>query len=357
MPAPIEQWRAGLLAGREALRQSYLRAAAPKRQLRAHSRLIDTTLRGLWRALRPAAPAALVATGGYGRGELFPYSDIDVLVLLGEAPGAQARASLERLVGTFWDVGLEVAHSVRTIDECVAAAGADITVQTALLEARFLGGSRGLYRDLNAAVAAGLEAPAFLKHKTLEQEQRHAKHQDTAYALEPNLKEAPGGMRDLQTIQWIARACGLGLHWRDLQRHGMLLAAEAVQLARHEKLLHDLRIRLHYLAGRREDRIVFDYQTPLAEQCGYRGTPTRRPSEQLMQRYYTTAKAVTQLNTILLQNLEARVVGESEATPLALNERFQVRGERLEARDETLFEREPRAILESSVLLQQHQEL
>ncbi len=164
-------------------------------------------------------------------------------------------------------------------------------------------------------------------------------------------------MRDLQTIHWIARACGLGRHWLDLHRHGLVLRAEAVQLARHENLLHDLRIRLHYLAGRREDRIVFDYQTPLAEQCGYRGSPTRRASEQLMQRYYTTAKAVTQLNTILLQNLEARLIGESDATPLALNERFLVRGERLEACAEDLFEREPRAILESFVLLQQHQEL
>ena len=357
VPAPTEQWRAGLLAGREALRQAYQRSAAPQRQLRAHSRLIDHTLRGLWRALRPDAPAALVATGGYGRGELFPFSDIDVLVLLAEEPGALERASLERLVGVFWDVGLEVAHSVRTVRECEDAAAADITVQTALLEARFLAGSRALYRDLNAAMAAALEAPAFFKHKRLEQEQRHAKHQDTPYALEPNLKEAPGGMRDLQTIQWIARACGIGRHWRDLHRDGLLLRDEAVQLARHERLLQDLRIRLHYLAGRREDRLVFDYQTPLAEQCGCRGSPARRPSEQLMQRYYTTAKAVTQLNTILLQNMEARLVGESDATPLPLNERFQVRGERLEACAEDLFEREPRAILESFVLLQQHQEL
>ncbi len=357
VPAPTEQWRAGLLAGRSALRQSYLRAAAPQRQLRAHSRLIDRTLRGLWQALRPAARATLVATGGYGRGELFPYSDIDVLVLLAGAPGPAERASLERLVGVFWDVGLEVAHSVRTVQECVDAAAADITVQTALLESRFLAGSRGLYGELTAAVSRTLDAQGFFKHKRLEQEQRHAKHQDTAYALEPNLKEAPGGMRDLQTIHWIARACGLGQHWLDLHRHGLVLRAEAVQLARHENLLHDLRIRLHYLAGRREDRIVFDYQTPLAEQCGYRGSPTRRASEQLMQRYYTTAKAVTQLNTILLQNLEARLIGESDATPLALNERFQVRGERLEACAEDLFEREPRAILESFVLLQQHQEL
>ena len=357
VPVPTEQWRAALLAGRAALRQSHARDGSPRRLLREHSRLIDQTLRSLWRELRPASPAALVATGGYGRCELFPYSDIDVLVLLGEEPGLEERTRLERLVGIFWDVGLEVGHSVRTVEGCVEAARADITVETTLLEARFLAGSRALFDRLRSAIAAQLDPAQFLKGKILEQEQRHAKHQDTPYALEPNLKEAPGGLRDLQTIQWIARACGLGTQWRDLRQHGLLLQAEASQLARHERLLQDLRIRLHYLAGRREDRIVFDYQTPLAEQCGCRGAPARRPSEQLMQRYYTTAKAIRQLNTILLQNLEARLAGEPQAVPITLNERFQVRGERLEARGEDLFEREPRAILESFVLLQQHQEL
>jgi [protein-PII] uridylyltransferase len=357
VPAPTEQLRAALLSGRDALRRSYLRDASPQRLLRAHSRLIDRTLQGLWRELRPAADAALVATGGYGRGELFPASDIDVLVLLGAEPGTEVRARLERLVGTFWDIGLEVGHSVRTVPGCVEAAAADITVQTALLEARFLAGNRPLFRELCRVVGEGVDSQAFLKGKGLEQEQRHAKHQDTAYALEPNLKEAPGGLRDLQTIQWVARACGLGWRWRDLAQHGLLLPGEAAQLTRHERRLQDLRIRLHYLAGRREDRIVFDYQTLLAEQCGYRGAPSRRPSEQLMQRYYTTAKAVSQLNSILLQNLEARLAGEPAADPIALNERFQVRGERLEAVGEDLFEREPRAVLESFVLLQQHQAL
>jgi len=357
VPVPTEERRAALLAGRDALRAEYLRRPNATRLLHAHSRLIDGLMRDLWRELGPGATAGLVATGGYGRGELYPHSDIDVLVLLGREPDDHERVRLERLIGMFWDVGLEVGHSVRTIEDCVAAARADITVQTALLETRLLAGSRALFRRLTEAMALTVDARTFFKDKLLEQEQRHAKHQDTAYALEPNLKEAPGGLRDLQTIQWIGRASGLGARWRDLERHGLLLRAEAIQITRREHVLQDLRIRLHYLAGRREDRIVFDYQTPLAEQCGLRGTPTRRAGEQLMQRYYTTAKAVTQLNTILLQNLEARLVGDPQETPRALNERFRVRGERLEACDENLFEREPRAILESFVLLQQHQAL
>jgi [protein-PII] uridylyltransferase len=354
---PAEEWRASLLAGRRALREAYLRKPSPAQLLRGHTRLIDRILRGLWRHIQPASRAALVATGGYGRGELFPCSDIDILVLLQRDPSPAERERLERLVGMFWDIGLEVGHSVRTVGGCVESAAQDVTIQTALLEARHLAGSHALVEKLVAATARGVDAPAFLKAKTLEQEQRHAKHQDAAYALEPNLKEAPGGLRDLQTIQWIARACGFGWRWRQLQRRGLLLPAEAAQLARHEALLHDLRIRLHYLAGRREDRLVFDYQTALAEQCGFRGTPTRSAGEQLMQRYYHTAKGVTQLNTILLQNLEARLLPEEDVAPRPLNERFQVRGERLEACREDLFEREPRSILESFLLLQQHQEL
>jgi [protein-PII] uridylyltransferase len=358
VPVPAEEWRASLAAGRRSLREAYLRKPSPAQLLGGHTRLIDHTLRGLWKAMQPASNAALVATGGYGRGELFPSSDIDILILLARDPTPAERERLERLVGMLWDIGLDVGHSVRTVRGCVEAAAGDVTIQTTLLEARHLSGSRALFHKLTAAVGRALDAQEFLKAKVLEQEQRHAKHQDAAYALEPNLKEAPGGLRDLQTIQWIARACGLGWRWGHLQRRGLLLPAEAAQLARHETLLQDLRIRLHFLAGRREDRLVFDYQGALAEALGLRGTTARRASEQLMQRYYHAAKGVTQLNVILLQNLEARLLPEeSEATPRALNERFQVRGGRLEACREDLFERDPRAILESFLLLQQHHEL
>src|SRR5512147_1648230 len=200
VPVPAEEWRASLAAGRRSLREGYLRKPSPAQLLRGHTRLIDHTLRGLWKAIDPA-PAE--------------------------------RERLERLIGMLWDIGLDVGHSVRTVRGCVETAAEDVTIQTTLLEARHLAGSRALFRKLTAAVGRALDAPGFLKAKVLEQEQRHAKHQDAVYALEPNLKEAPGGLRDLQTIQWIARACGLGWRWRELQRRGLLLRAEAVQLARH----------------------------------------------------------------------------------------------------------------------------
>ena len=349
--------RQALRDSRQALRDAYLRGKRPGWLLRAHSRLIDGILQDLWRTHGPGAGMALVATGGYGRGELFPCSDVDVLVLLGGEPGAAERERLERLIGLLWDIGLEIAHSTRTVEACVETARGDITIETSLLEARLVAGNAALYRRLYRAIKRRVEPAAFLKAKTLEQEQRHAKHRDTPYALEPNLKEAPGGLRDLQVIRWIARACGIGVRWRDLGARGLLQRGEALQLARHEALLQDLRIRLHYLAGRREDRIVFDYQAALAGQCGLSGSSARRASELLMQNYYRNAKAVTQLNTILLQNLEARLAPQAAAAPRALNERFQARGALLEARREDLFEREPRAILESFLLMQQHHEL
>src|SRR5688572_27724977 len=262
---------------------------------------------------------------------MYPCSDIDLLVLLAREPSEAERGALERLIGRFWDVGLEIGHSVRTVDGCIEAAAGDITIRTTLLEARYLAGSRRLFRTLTGELQHSLDPAAFFKAKKLEQEQRHAKHQDSPYALEPNLKEAPGGLRDLHVIQWIARANGMkGERWNDLVAYELIEGDEARQLAKLEHHLQDLRIRLHYLAGRREDRIVFDLQSALAAQLGHADTEERRASEVLMQGYYRNAKAVTQANTIMLQNLEARLLPQPDHAPRVLNERFRVRGELLE---------------------------
>jgi [protein-PII] uridylyltransferase len=352
-------WRADLSAGRAALREAYFARPDPRALLRRHARLIDRIVTAVWAA--SGLKGALVATGGYGRGELFPHSDIDLLVLLAEEPAPRERDALERLIGALWDIGLEIGHSVRTLEGCSEAAEADITIQTTLLESRYLAGSRKLFAALERRFARVADPAAFLKAKKLEQEQRHAKHQDSPYSLEPNLKEAPGGLRDMQVIQWIARAAGMtsgaGRTWKDLVTHGLIEADEARRLARHEAAFQDLRIRLHYLAGRREDRIVFDFQNALAKQYGDADSAERRASEAMMQRYYRAAKTVTQLNAILLQNLEARLLPAANDETRALNERFRVRGELLEVADESVFAREPVAILESFLLMMQHQEL
>ncbi|MHB8666989.1 MAG: [protein-PII] uridylyltransferase [Burkholderiales bacterium] len=354
---PAAGLREQLLDGRRELRRRHDADGNAQRMLRQHCLLIDRTLRGLWKEADLPGSLALAAVGGYGRGELFPYSDVDILVLLPGEPDAQLKAKLEALIGRLWDAGLEPGHGVRTIAECVSESAKDITVQTSLLEARWLAGSRSLFAAFNDAMREHLNAQAFFQSKRLEQEQRHGKFQESPYSLEPNLKEAPGGLRDLQAILWISRSAGLGDNWMRLAARELITTAEARQLASYQKFLSELRVRLHYMAGRREDRLLFDYQAGLAAQFGYTDTPTKRASEQLMQRYYRTAKAITQLNTLLLQNIAVQLFSGDISLPEVLNERFQAAHELLEARDPDLFERQPGAILESFLLLQQHSEL
>jgi [protein-PII] uridylyltransferase len=317
--------------------------------LRQLARLVDGTLRTLWHGHALPPGSALVAVGGYGRGELFPHSDVDVLVLLPDGADTEAVGSF---ITACWDTGLEIGSSVRTVEECVAEARRDVTVQTALLESRRITGSRALFERFEGATRAALEPAAFLRAKTLEMQQRHVRHDGTPYALEPNCKESPGGLRDLQVLIWIARAAGLGRTWNELAAKGLLTAFEVRQLRRHEGTLKLIRARLHALAGRREDRLVFDLQTAVAESFGLSATRAQRSSERLMHRYYWAAKAVAQLNQILLLNMEERIVG-SEAAPMRpIDERFLDRGGLLEVAHDRLYVEDPQAILLTFLVFQ-----
>lgn len=352
----IAQWREALSQGRAELRLSYQENGRAAELLRKHSYLVDRVLKAVWHDACLSGSAALVAVGGYGRGQLYPYSDIDLLVLLPPNADDVLRQRLERLIGLLWDIGLEVGHSVRTPSECLEEASRDITVQTNLLEARFLTGSHTLFQEFSSLVRRDVRSRTFYEAKYLEQQQRHTRFHDTAYNLEPNLKESPGGLRDLQNILWIGRVLGCAT-WGALVREALITEQEARQIRRHERFLENLRIRLHYLARRREDRLLFDYQTELAHQCGLADARQRRASEHLMQRYYRTAKAIGLLNEILLRNLRARIFATSPAPAVVINQRFQARDGLLEAREDTLFQREPSAILEGFLLLEQHPEL
>jgi len=356
-PDHASDLRRRLADERAALRREYEADADASRFLRRHRQAVEASLRELWRESHLPRQLALVAVGGFGRGELYPHSDVDVLVLLPHALDPTGIAQVEQFIGRLWDVGLELGHSVRTVEECRDEAAKDVTVQTSLLEARLIAGSRTLFAQLYDRLHDGFDPQAFFKAKRLEQEQRHAKFQDSPYSLEPNLKEAPGGLRDLQVVLWVGRASGLGRDWRSLAARGLVTREEAIQLKRHADWLARVRIRLHLLAGRREDRILFDYQDALARAFGFAATPTKRASEVFMQRYFRTAKAVTQLNTTVLQNLGAAIFPAFDAPPEPINERFQGVRELLDVRDPALFEREPHAILESFLLLQQHSEL
>ena len=325
--------------------------------------LTDAALRSLWQANGFGGDLALLAVGGYGRGELFPYSDVDVLLLLPDAADpardTALRQRIEAFIGQCWDIGLEIGSSVRTVPECLSVAQGDVTVQTALLEARLIVGNRRLFKGFQARFSAQLDALDFFSAKRLEMRQRHAKYEDTPYALEPNIKESPGGLRDLQIILWAARAAGIGGRWEDLHRAGLVTTHELRQLRHNEALLSAIRSRLHLIAARREDRLVFDLQNAVAESFGFQhrladdGRVMLRASEVLMRRYYWAAKAVTQLNQILLQNIEEHLrAARGEAAPeqRRINERFFDKGGMIEVASDDLYQREPQAILETFLL-------
>jgi [protein-PII] uridylyltransferase len=353
----IADTRAALVEGSATLRAAYEAHPSTSRLLGGRAAMVDGAIVTMWRVFGMPDEAALAAVGGYGRGELFPYSDVDLLILLPEAADAPLQARLSKLVGALWDIGLEIGQSVRTIDECLEASAQDITIQTTLLEARFLHGNRALFDAFKQRYQDVLDVRAFFKAKRLEQEQRYGRYNDTPYALEPNCKESPGGLRDLQMLGWISRAAGLGRNWRDLARKRLITGEEASELRSIERFLQHVRIRLHFLCGRREDRLLFDHQEKLATAMEIAATANRRASEALMQRYYLTAKKLTQINTILLQNYGTVIFPDRSGPAIVINEHFQMVRELLDVRDDLVFERHPSALLECFLILQQRSEL
>ncbi|MFN3984190.1 MAG: [protein-PII] uridylyltransferase [Rhodocyclaceae bacterium] len=357
LPDVIAGLRDRLNTAGRALRTAYEAHPSTAKLLTGRSALVDDVVTELWNACDMPDDCTLVAVGGYGRGELFPSSDVDLMILIPIAADEALRTRISSLVGGLWDIGLEIGQSVRTVDECMDAAANDITVQTNMLEARYLVGARTLFEAFEQRYRAQLDVRAFFKAKSLEQQQRYARYQDTPYALEPNCKESPGGLRDLQMLGWIARAAGLGRDWRDLARNRLITGEEASDLRSAERFLQHIRIRLHHVTGRGEDRLLFDYQEGLARAMAVEASGAKRASEVLMQRYYLTAKKLTQINTILLQNY-ANVIFPDQAGPVfVINERFQSQRELLDIRHDHVFERHPSALLEGFLILQQRSEL
>jgi len=254
----VVRCRSRLQSGQATIRDRFLDEGDAPRLLRERCHLVDEGLCDLWHGLELPRSLSLVAVGGYGRGELYPASDVDILLLLPEPPDDVLTAQLERAIALVYDIGLEIAPSVRTVAECSHAAAADLTIQTALLEARLLAGSSTTFQEVCAELKENLNPQIFFEAKQIEQEERHRRFQDSPFSLEPNCKEAPGGLRDLQTILWIARAADYGDSWEDLAQHGFITGEEEAQLKRNLGFLQRLRTRLHLHVGRREDRLLFD---------------------------------------------------------------------------------------------------
>src|SRR6186713_935169 len=326
----------------------------------ARAELIDAILREVWRSQLPAGYESwtLAAVGGYGRGELHPHSDVDILILVPETPDDAGRGVVERVVTFLWDINLEVGHSVRTVAQCAEESVADVGVMTTLVEARLLAGNAELLGEMREAVSADRIWPvkAYFEAKVAEQQERHAKANDTAYNLEPNVKTGPGGLRDIQTIAWVAKRHFGASSLDELRTHGFLSLSELRKLKQAQSFLWKVRFGLHILTGRREDRLLFDHQIKLAQGFGYEDASYTLAVEQFMQRYYRTVMDVSLLNELLLQLFREAILTET-SPPRPLNPRFQVRNDYLEAVNEELFARTPSALLEIFVLLQQNPEV
>lgn len=355
--------RAALFEGYQSTTQhSY---SAIKRFHHALTTLCDGVFTQIWNeaGLESEPTCALLATGGYGRAALYPHSDLDILVLLSE----EANALLEEKVGAFlnacWDAGLNVSSSVRSIEACVDAAKGEITIQTTLQESRLLCGNGVLAERMQQALRAALDVDAFVTAKLDEMHARHVRYDETAYALEPNCKESPGGLRDLHTILWVARAHDLGTSWLELHQNGLITEHEYLQLRRHWAKLAWIRTRLHWLTGRDENRLLFMHQTELAHSFNYKGvlgeTPltSHKASEVLMRRYYWSAKAVQQLRDIVLMSMYERIrkknVHSTQGFEL-LGDGFVRRDDLLDLTNPDLYHKRSQAILETFYLFSTH---
>jgi [protein-PII] uridylyltransferase len=371
MPSPtaedIKNWRNQLKNGFSELKAEFALKPNAKRLFKQHCQLVDGVLMQMWAQAGIDAQCSLVAVGGYGRGELYPHSDIDLLILLPDtaSENTDLNHSIEALIGLFWDIGLQVGNSVRSLSECMSEAKKDLTVQTNLMESRFLVGNRNLYQlflaEIDNTLATSEIKRKFYESKLKEQHRRHLKFNDTAYNLEPNLKESPGGLRDLHSILWIARSLNMQEArrvknpWTQLTQLNILTTTEARQIQSHQKSLQLLRIRLHFLSNRREDRLLFDYQNDLASELGLVNTSRKRASEQLMQNYYRSVKFVQLMNEILLKSFE--VILTPSPTIRTINEHFIAYNNWLEAKTAGLLQQHPSAILEAFLLLQQDSSL
>jgi len=306
---------------------------------------------------------ALIAVGGYGRGELHPKSDIDLMILLQEEENQNTKDLLEKFLMLLWDIGLEIGHSVRTIEECVDESTRDITVATNIMEARLLVGDEKLFAQMKEKTSPEhiWDSKSFFQAKLDEQIQRNGKFNDTAYNLEPNLKESRGGLRDIQMIGWVAKRHFNSHSLHDLVKENFLLEDELKTLLEGQHLLWRIRCSLHYLAGRREDRLLFDYQRDLANEFGFKDKAENSRNEaieQFMQQYYRTVIELERLNEMLLQHFrEVIIYADVDTEAELINDSFQVRNGYIETTSENIFRKNPCAMLELFLILQNYPDI
>jgi len=301
--APIAE---GLKQSNDAIYADFDRGVSVQELVHQKSELIDRILEFCSKHFideKKNPGFSLVAVGGYGRRELLPGSDIDLMILVDKKPGKAIEEQISTFLAFLWDIGLEVGHSVRTVKDCVRQGKADVTVITNMIEARLICGNKNLYEKFQKAIAPAKmwSSRKFFEAKLREQQNRHLRYNDTAYNLEPNIKEGPGGLRDIQIIGWVAKRHFGAKSFRELVDHEFITEAEYELLSAGQNHLWKVRFALHRLAKRREDRLLFDYQKQIATDLGFETGPHNLAIEQFMQQYYRTIMDLERLNEMLLQ--------------------------------------------------------
>jgi len=357
----VNDCRTALVQATISLNERFERGESVTGLVRLRSAVVDQLLTHVWLQYAGdlADDAALVAVGGYGRGELHPYSDVDIMILVVDELPHAAETKVSAFVAALWDIGLEIGHSVRNVAQCREQSKDDITVVTTLTEARLISGPATLFSEMQAAVSADEIWPSdqFFAAKRNEQRVRHHRYDDTAYKLEPNVKGSPGGLRDIQMIGWVAKRHFAVKTLDELVAHEFLTPGQLRVLNDGQEFLWRVRFGLHVLTGRREDRLLFDHQSRLAEMLGYEDAAYTLAVEQMMQRYYRTVMELSRINEMLLQLFEEAILMDPDAAPEAINERFQIKNGFLQTTNDNVFEREPSALLELFLLLQQQKEI
>ncbi|MCQ4312086.1 [protein-PII] uridylyltransferase [Pseudomonas stutzeri] len=360
--SPIAAFKKVIRKAREVLDTRFLAGRDIRGLIEDRAWFVDQILRAAWQRFdwNSDAEIALVAVGGYGRGELHPYSDIDLLILLDDSDQEKFRDSIEGFLTLLWDIGLEVGQSVRSVAECAEEARADLTVITNLMESRTIAGPERLRQNMLKVTSPSEMWPSkeFFLAKRNEQAARHSKYNNTEYNLEPNVKGSPGGLRDIQTILWIARRQFGSLNLSAIVDQGFLTEGEYSLLVSSQEFIWRVRYGLHMLAGRAEDRLLFDHQRSLAALLGYEDSDAKLAIERFMQKYYRVVMSISELGDLVGQHFAEVILWEGDSgDAVPLNSRFVLRDGYLEVANDSVFKRRPFAILEVFVLLAQHPEI
>ena len=360
---PIKVFRSVFRASQKQLYRCHLAGATAQDIVSSRSWLTDQALIFAWRHLSnkdlDIDRSALIAVGGYGRGELNPHSDIDILILFRSNPNSVERDFSESFIRFLWDIGLQVGHSVRSLKNCISQAKTDVTVMTNLMECRYIFGSNKLTVDLESQLGIKAVWPVekYFQAKWDEQLARHLRYNDTAFNLEPHLKEGPGGLRDIQTISWVTQRHFGSRKLHSLISHNFLTKDECRSLIRGRNLLWKIRNALHFLSNRCEDRLLFDYQVEIATQFGYVNDADSLAVEKFMKRYYRTVKGLRCLNEMLLQHFREEILYKNRKKIVDINRRFRTVDGFIATKNSSVFKNQPFALLEIFAFLQQRPDL